>query len=447
MTIYDELPGPPGRWWGLPDFNAMRRDYLGAIERLRPYGDLVRQRVLYERSLDMFDPDQARRLLVEHHDKLIRYERGTEVFAQLMGQSVLVTEGATWQRQRRMLHAGFTPRRMAGYAALMTAATQDALWPMPPGETDMDALFTHLTMDVILRTLFSQTAQAGSRDAARAVQVLGEIGLREMFWPMTLPDWLPLPGKAAKRRAQELMRGLVGDHIAARRRATAPPHDDVLAMLLALRDEETGAALSDQEVFDQCMVSFQAGHETSASTLLWWSALMATHPEAQRRVADEVQAVLRGRVPTADDVALLPGLTATLKEAMRLYPPIPALLTRRTTQAFEFDGVRLPRRLLVRITPWALHRDPRSFEQPDAYRPERFLPGAVPPPRGAYIPFGIGPRICLGQHFAMLELTLVAAMLLQQFRLERLDDTPLRTAFNVTLRPAGGLRLRLVKAA
>lgn len=444
--------GPPDRWWGLPLLREMRADYLGFTAGLhRRYGDLTHMRLVAEQAYDLFTPDLVREALIDNADALVRWQRGIEVFEQVFGQSVLVTEGETWQRQRRMLHAAFTPRRVAGYAGLMRDAARGALdAAVPPAEreavVDMDALWTRVAMDVILRTLFSSEVAADARDASAAVQVLSETAMREMFWPVTLPDWLPLPGKAAKRRALRLLKGLVGRHIEVRRRDDGLPRDDLLAHLLALRDEATGAALSGQEVFDQCMVSFQAGHETSATALLWWSRLMAQDPAALQRAHAEVDEVLAGRDPQPEDLPTLPWLGASLKEAMRLYPPVAALMTRRTTREITLGGQRIPSGALLRITPWVLQRDPRTWEAPDEFRPGRFLPGASTPPRGAWMPFGTGPRVCIGQHFATLEMTLVAAMLLQRYTLSLPPAAPpAQPVLNVTLRPRGGVRLVLAR--
>ncbi len=454
-TTPSSPPGPARRWWGLPLLRAMRADYLGFTAALqRRHGDLTFMHIVNERGYDLFTPELVREALIDHADALIRWERGIEVFEQLFGRSVLVTEGATWQRQRRMLQPAFTPRRVAGYAALMRDAARTALdGAVPAGRPEalvsMDALFTQVAMDVIMRTLFSSRAPEDAHDAATAVQVLSENAMREMFWPVTLPDWLPLPGKARKRRALRMLRGLVARHVDARLAASAgAPQDDLLAHLLALRDEASGEALTRTEVFDQCMVSFQAGHETSATALLWWSRLLAEHPEAARRAHDEVDQVLAGREPGADDLAALPWLTASLKEAMRLYPPVAALMTRRTTRPITLGGHAIPAGALLRITPWVLQRDPRSFESPEAFRPERFLPDAPPPPRGAWLPFGAGPRVCIGQHFAMLEMTLVAAMLLQRCTLALPPGAaPAVPVVNVTLRPRGGVQLVLRRRA
>jgi cytochrome P450 len=438
----------------------MRRDYLGFATGLqRAHGDLVGMRILNERTIDIFHPDLVRQALVEQSDALIRWERGIEVFTDAFGQSVLTTEGATWQRQRRMLMPAFTPKRVAGYAALMQqacAAALDAAVPAGAADADVDleALWSHLAIGAILRTLFSLQDASAASAAMDATRVLSETAMAEMFRPFTLPDWLPLPGKAAKRRALRTLRGLVGGQIAARRAAIGRAaqgttgHDDLLAHLLALRDETTGDGLSAQEVFDQCLVSFQAGHETTATALTWWSALLLAHPQAARRARDEVDHVLGGALPGPDDLARLPWLQATLKEALRLYPPTTALMTRRCTAPVTLGAWQVPPRTMLRVTIWTLHRDARWFPDPDAFRPERFLPDAPPPPRGAYLPFGLGPRVCIGQHFAQLEMAIAAAMCLQRLDLPDHAGRPLpQPDVNVTLRPAGGLRARLRRRA
>lgn len=449
-------PGPPSPWFGFPLLRALQRDYLGFVRHLhRTHGDITCMRLVHEHAYDLFSPELVREALVDHADHLVRWERGVEVFAEVFGASVLTTEGAVWQRQRRMLQPAFTPKRVAGYAALMREAAAGALdAAVPAGQpsalVEMDALFSRLAMDVILRTLFSHAASAeDARAAISATRVLSESAMREMFWPVTLPDHWPLPGKGAKRRALRDLKGLVGRHIRARRaRPDAEAGDDLLSRLLALRDEPTGEALSEAEVFDQCMVSFQAGHETTATALLWWSRLMAEHPEAARRAHDEVDRTLQGRPPGPEDLPALAWLGASLKEAMRLYPPTAALMTRRTTQDITLGGWAIPKGSLLRITLTELHLDARAFPEPQAFRPERFLPDAPPPPRGAWMPFGAGPRVCIGQHFAMLEMTLVAAMLLQRYRLALpAEAKPCEPVLNVTLRPRGGLQLWLHRVA
>jgi cytochrome P450 len=314
----------------------------------------------------------------------------------------------------------------------------------------MDDLWSEMSMDVILRVLFSHPAEGDAQRAADASRTLGETGYREMFMPMTLPDWLPLPGKRAKRQALHTLRSLIQRHIDTRLNGATPENEtqDLLGMLLSLRDEDSGAALTPQEVFDQCMVTFQAGHDTTTSALLWWSWLLATHPAAAQRAADEVDAVLGGATPTAEDTARLPWLQATLKEALRLYPPGPVLMSRRTTAPITLGGWPIPRGAILRITPWTLHRDEQQFPQADRFQPERFMEGAPPIPKGAWMPFGAGPRVCIGQHFAQLEMALLGAMLLQRYRLEVPANTaPATPLMHVTLKSVQPIRLTLHRRA
>lgn len=448
-------PGPRSRWGGFDLLLTMRRDYLGLMDRLhREHGDISLMKIANEQAYDLMSPELVREALITQAEHLVRWQRGVDVLAEGLGQNVLTTEGALWQRQRRMLMPAFTPKRVAGYAALMTQAghhSLDALANAPAREHAMDTLWNRMTIEVILRTLFGEARPGEADTAMHATEVLSATAFKEMFWPVTLPDWLPLPGKAAKRAAlrslRQLINGRIEERLAQPAKADATP-SDLLSQLLALRDED-GQALSRQEVFDQCMVTFQAGHETSSTALLWWSALMARHPEAQAQARAEVRNLLGAwghqtdaRDPVADDLPQLPWLTATLKEAMRLYPPVAALMSRRTTAPISLGGWAIPQGAMLRITPWVLHRDPRSFPEPEAFRPERFMAPHEAPPKGAYIPLGLGPRVCLGQHFAMLEMTLLAAMMLQRCELHWPEGAAEpEPQMHVTLRPKGGMRV------
>ena len=450
--------GPPERFFGLPLLRLMRRDYLGLAQQMHArYGDAVYSRILREQTFEFFHPDWVREVLLDPTHSFIRWERGTQVFAEVHGQSVLVTEGATWQRQRRMLQPGFGPKRMGGYAQhMVTAAAQalDAVSPQTTQTVDFEHLVTQLTMDVVLRTLFSQAVDTHGRAKAlaaeQAVQVVGQAGMEAFFWPASLPDWLP--HKRAIRHARLTLDALVWRHIRQRRQATSGEQDDLLGMLLAVRDDADangdgdgdGAALTDTEVRDQCMTIFLAGHETTAAALTWWGYTMATHPACAQRAQHEVDQVLGGRAPTYADLPALPYLAQTLKETLRLYPPAASLISRRALRPVQIGPWQLPQGALVRITPWVLHHDARWFAEPERFDPERFSDaGQASQTRGAYLPFGAGPRVCIGNLFATTEMALVAAMVLQRFSLTPTGTAAVRPALNVTLRPADGMRLEL----
>lgn len=435
----------------------LRRDYLGYNAFMhRTYGDIVHVKVLHEHVYTVYSPELIRALLVDHAHHLVRHERAIDVLTEIHGHSVMASEGDTWQRQARLLRPGFAPKRVHGYARLMVdAATQalDQLHVFESGDAsviDIGQLMSRVTMDVILRTLFSQPADHERDDAIAAINVLDQVVMKELFWPVTLPDWLPLPGKARKRQALKQLNALIGGHIQARQamKAHDAPQDDLLAMLLAARDGDFPASgahgLSPQEIHDQCKVMFLAGYETTAIALTWWSWLMASHPKVAERAHAEIATVLGDRDPSPEDLAQLPWLQASLKEALRLYPPAASLLMRRTLADIQLGSWTIPAGALVSVVQREAHLDARWFEDPLAFRPERFMPDAPPMPRGAWMPFGAGPRVCMGQHFAMLEMALVSAMLLQRYRLQPLPGQQEPVAdMQITLRPAHPLRLNL----
>jgi cytochrome P450 len=360
---------------------------------------------------------------------------------------VLVTEGAQWQRQRRMLQPGFTPKRVAGYAALMTQSTHEALSTLATTTQgiDIEALMTRVTLDVILRTLFGQHQVSDARPVAQAIQTLSHYGMTQLFMPFSWPLWMPLPSVRRARGALHTLNQLIAQHIHAQQVTASDEGDDLLTMLRLARDpDQPSQGLSAQELHDQTMVMFQAGHETTATALTWWCGLIAQHPDVAQRLHDEVDTVLQGQVPTPDTLAQMPWLQASLKEALRLYPPAAVLFTRRTCRPVTIGPWQLPKGHLIALTPYVIQRDARWFEAPDAFQPERFLPQAPNTPRGAWIPFGTGPRVCIGQHFAMLEMGIIAAMLLQRFQLK----WPQGAAWSAgdlafTLRPAAGMVVRL----
>jgi cytochrome P450 len=336
------IPGPAAPLWGLNLLRTMRADYLGYVTRLQnQHPDIAQVRVLNEHITHVFQPDWVREVLVDQADALIRWERATDVFSISMGQSVLVTEGATWQRQRRMLQAGFTPKRVAGYAALMASAAQDALSALTQrvdGQSvDMDVLMTEMTLDVILRTLFGSHQVRDARPIAEAIQTLSRSGIDEMFKPFSWPLWMPLPSVRKVRHAKQTLDRVIEQHIQAQPSTDRHNDEDLLTMLQQARDpEHPEQGLSPQELHDQTMVMFQAGHETTATAMTWWSGLIARHPELAERIHAEVDTVLQGQTPTPTTLQQLSWLQASLKEALRLYPPAAILFTRRACKALTF---------------------------------------------------------------------------------------------------------------
>lgn len=438
-------PGPPSGLTGWRFLRAMSRDLLGALSAWRDeYGGMVHLRIWPEHQIVVTDPERVRELLVDHHDALVRWERAIEVFAQVHGHSTLTSEGAAWRTKRHALQPAFTPRAVQAFLPAMAHAADAAFaqWPRSDAAWAIESAFTSLGMDVIVRMMFSSGIDADARDAERAVHDVAVAGNAEMYWPRSWPDWLPW--KARKRRALATLDRLIDGHVQAR---MALPQagwpQDLLTRLLALHVGDP-ATWPLKAVRDECMSTFLAGHETTAATLTWWSWCMAANPSAQAAARAEVDAVLDGRLPTAADLPALDYLGRTLQETLRLYPAAPILITRRSLRPLTLGGWQLPARTMFGIPLHLMHHDARWFPQPEEFRPERFAPGAPAIPRGAFMPFGTGPRVCLGQHLALAEMTLLAAMFLQRYMVEApAGMAPPKPVFNITLRPETPLTLRL----
>ncbi len=429
----------------------MQRDYIGFWRNTQlAYGDTVYLRVGPVHIYGFMHPAEIREALVEKASSFIRYKRHMDVLSQLHGKSVLISEGAVWQKQRRMLQPTFNPKRFDAYARQVAEAAAGVLDSLPAGSAfDFEHAMNISTMDVVLRTMFGSRIGGDTAAIEKAVRDLSVIAYNEMFTQFSLPDWLPLPGKARKRQAMRLILDLIGSHVTARRAAPAGDND-LLDTLLCARDEEgDGSSLSDIQVRDQLMTIFFAGHETTAAGLTWAGWFLASQPEAAARARREVDEVLGGRTPAYADVARLPYLGKFIKETMRLFPPAPGVFMRRAIEDVQIGKWHIPKGALVSICSLVPHYDPRWFAEPLRFDPERFEGEAAKQiPRGAYFPFGTGPRVCIGNSFATMEMVQILAMLLQRFTLRLAPgQTQPAIQLEVIVRPAGGLRLVLERRA
>ncbi|GLQ87274.1 cytochrome P450 [Dyella flagellata] len=457
-------PQSPIRPWpfGLPLLQAIRRDPLALAQSLhKQHGDIASVKVLSTHIYYLFRPEAARQVLVEHQEDFEKDQRPLDILQSVHGANVITTEGAVWERQRRILTPAFAPKRIEACAKLMAAAADECASQELPQEVganaiiDVDALTTLITMDVILRALFSYHYQREEAAAvSQAIRSLSKQLMRELFWPVRAVPWLPYPGRAEKERSTALVRDLIRARIEARRQAMsagAEAGEDILGLMLAARDEQAtapDAGLSDQEILDNCVGLFGAGHDTSATALTWWIGLMAMHPEIAARVRDELRGLPEDRASAVKTIMEARLLNATIKEAMRLYPPSTATFSRRALRDVPIDGQVIAKGALVLIPIWSLHHDPRWFPEPDAFRPERFMPGAPVLPRSAFMPFGIGPHFCLGQQFATVEMALIAARLVRNhdFALDQATALP-APEVNLVLKPRERLKVRFTRLA
>jgi len=434
MVATRSMPGP-GVAKVLGNVLLRGNDPLGNLERMHAaWGDVVTFRIARDRVVLLSHPDDIEAVLVGGKDAVAK-DRVTRSLSSVMGEGLLTAEGEGWKRHRKLLAPSFSPRAVAGYGDVMVSSTVARL--PPPGTLDIHHAMGELALDIVVRTLFgSEPVQDAERvhPCIERLMACFEIENRSLW--RFVPDWVPGPHRRdAAARAAELHRVL--EAVVARRRGgEAGP--DLLWRMLEARDEQGG--LTDRELMDEAVTVFLAGHETTAITLSFACWLLAGHPEAQARAQAEAAAL--GRDPVTADLPRLPWISAIVKEAMRLYPPAWAV-AREIRAPLRVSGFDLPLGAQVVLSPWIVHRDPRWWSEPTAFRPERFLAPSEPVHRFSYFPFGGGPRVCIGNHFALLEASLVLATLLRHRRLHRVDDEPPVLLPAVTLRPRGGLRLRV----
>lgn len=441
-------PGPPTRWWGLPMIGEIQRDILGFYKRMqRDYGDSVFMQLGPYRDYSFFHPDQIHEVLIEKAKAFVRFKRPLDVLRQWNGDGVLITEGEQWLSHRRLLQPAFHVKRFGAYADAVVETATQRFHEQAPRETtlDFETTMTDLTTAVICRTMFGTDLGNTVADMRRAVKILSHVAVQEMYQPFTWPDWLPLPGKADKRWAMQTLDQTIRGFIRQRRETGGDSGDLLSMLLLAADDEGDGRRLTDEQARDQCVTIFLAGHDTTAAGLTWLGWVLATHPEITEQAATEVEAVLAGRSPTFADLPRLGVIERLVKETLRLYPPAIAVFARQAVQDVDIGGWTVPRGGIVRLMTYITHHDPRWFPEPHRFDPDRFVPNrSAKLPPCAYIPFGAGPRVCIGQTFAMMEMTLIATLLLQRYHIKPGPEqsTPELNP-SMSLRPVGGLRLTL----
>ncbi|OJH36348.1 cytochrome P450 [Cystobacter ferrugineus] len=437
-------PGPKGHWL-LGNLPERRADPLTLFLRGRErYGDVVRYPMGPLLMYQLSHPDDVKRVLVDNaqnYQKTALMQRLRPV----LGEGLLLSEGDFWKRQRRLAQPAFHRERMEGIATLITRLVEESLprWDAlaARGEPfDLCAELMRLVLSITGQVLFSTDLSGSASDMARAVTTVLEELNHRVLSALPLPALLPLPGHLRLRSAIRVLDRIVYGIIDGRHRGTKAS-GDLLSLLMDARDADTGEGMSDRQLRDEVMTLVLAGHETTANALAWTFLLLHQHPEAARRLVEEVTSVLGERTPTFQDLSRLRYTARVFDESMRLYPP--AWLISRVALADDvLGGYMLPRGSIVVMLPYVIHRHPAFWERPDSFDPDRFLPERTGTrPRFAWLPFGGGQRMCIGSGLALLEGQMCLAMLARRYRFQLVPEHPVVPQALVTLRPRFGLRV------
>ena len=411
------------------------------------YGELVHFKLGPWNAFVLTRPEDIQHVLQDNNRNYTKDTIQYNALADVTGRGLLTSDGETWLRQRRRMQPAFHRQRIQGFGPLMleAAASKAADWEAAAQSgalIDVDREMMELALEILGKALLGVDLRTEAPVLTSAVLVALDHVIGGVKSPDILPKFIPTPSRRAFQQALRTLDGAVQEIIQARRGAdTRPANGDLLDMMLHATDD--GAAMTDQQLRDELITILIAGHETVASALTWACYLLATNPQVEARLHAELDQVLGSRAPTMDDLPALETTRRVFDETLRLYPPA-WLVTRKNIEADVIGGALIPAGSLVIVSLATTHRNPAYWPDPDQFDPDRFLPEiANARPRYAYLPFGGGPRLCIGNHFALLEAPLVLASLYQRYHLELDPDHEVIVDPLVTLRPRGGLPMRV----
>ena len=441
------IPGPRGHflWGSLPEF---QRDRLGFVLDLAlQYGDVAKMRIGPTTFIQVSHPDGVQHILQENNRNYSKRLKVFETLRWTLGNGLLTSDGEYWLGQRRLMQPAFHRQHIAGFSELMVSEAQAMLdrWGLSASTgqpTNVSVEMMRLTLAIVTRALFSQRVGDDSGALYQALYTLIEDFTFRFDRPFYPSPRLPTPHNRRFKQAQRTVDQVIYSLIEQRRRWSRD-EKDLLALLLAARDEETGLGMSDQQLRDELITLFSAGHETTAVALSWTLYLLSQHPAEEHKLREELAQVLNSRLPSAADLPNLPYTRMVIEETLRLYPP--AWITNRKAEGDDnVCGHAIPAGSAIAISPYVVHRLPQYWEHPEVFDPTRFTPErSKDRPRYAYLPFGGGPRQCIGNGFAMVEAQLILATILQRYHLDLAPGSRVKPEPLVTLRPKDALWMTL----
>lgn len=445
------LPAPVPRQRRLSFFEFVRALRTSAIDSFaqEAYEQDILSRRIFGRDLFVVnEPAAIKRVLIDNAANYQKTEITRRILEPGLGKGLITSEGETWRQHRRIMSPSFDHRSIAAYVPVMTGAAEELVsqWDQVPANTAIDAstAMMQVTLNIISRTMFSNDSDdvvtIMSRSAGRYQSEMRPNFMDMLGWP----NWLAsLPRRQVAERTLGEFDHVIDRLIEERTRDPGGYPKDLLARLVAARDEQTGVGMSAKEVRDHVITIFLAGHETTAMAMTWIWFLLSQHPQVEAKLHAELRAALGGRAPLREDLSALTYTRMVIEESMRIYPPVHTI-ARAAIEADTLVGRRIPKGSTVMIAPWLLHRHVKLWNNPAVFDPERFSPersaGRV---RFSYLPFGGGKRICIGAAFSLAEATVLLATLAQHFCLRLVPGHRVEPQGLITLRPRYGMQMLL----
>lgn len=410
----------------------------------KQYGDLARFQMGPMVMHSIVLPEHVQQVLVKNADN---YRKGLshDKLRLALGSGILTAEGPLWQRQRRLMSPTYTPKAVTKFAEIMTDSTRQMLarWEITDGDAPLpvNAEMMRLTMSVISLSMFGLDIGENFAEAGQSLRVILEFASARTMSYIDPPLWVPTAMNRKLKHALKTIDSFLYRIISERR--ADPDPDYLLGMLIQARDEETGEFMDEKQLRDEALITFFAGHETTAQLLTWTWYMLAKNPEVQEQLHAELDRVLAGRSPTVNDIPKLVYTRRVIDETLRLYSPV-AITARDVVAADQIGDYQIPAGSMAIVAPYLTHRHPAYWTHPESFDPDHFLPEQVETrPRYAYYPFGAGQRICLGMHFALLEGVLVLAEAAQRYRLRLPPGQEIKPVMVGTLRPDHELYMKL----
>jgi len=446
MQEIKQAPGPKG-WPFLGSLLEMRKNPMTLMmQAALGYGGIAQIKLGPERAFLVSDPDFLKYVYQDHVKNFVKQTKAWRMFRLIFGEGLLTSDGELWRRQRRLMQPSFHREKIAGFTQVMSAATQTMLeaWKaVSPGTPlDISPEMMRLTLQIVGETLLGINMSADSEIVSRALPILLEETSYQVRRLVRLPMAFPSPRHLRFRRALAEMKG-VGMRVIQARKAHPEKAADLLEMLMDAKDEENGKSMSTEQLLDEVLTIFVAGHETTANALTWTWYLLSQNPEVEKKFFKEIDEALQGKTPVFEDLPKLQYVERVFKEGLRLYPPA-WFVGRLVLEDDEIGGYSIPAGSMVFLSPYVTHHSPRIWKDPERFDPDRFLPENFSKMhRFAYIPFGAGPRQCIGNHFAIMEAQIILASIAQKYRLKLVPGQRIEKDPMITLRPKYGMKMYL----